>query len=166
MVRAARKQGEHTGGIGIVVGLAQDPIVDGHHGVGGDDKGIVVPLAAGAEQLAGGATLTQRKLAHKGGGVGDVGTFVGIGADDIKGHPEGGEDLAAAGGFGGQNDAHYFTPVEPKPPAPRSVSSRVSALIKPAVRMGMNIICAMRSPRQTVKGSLEVLKRPTQISPR
>ena len=47
----------------------------------------------------------------------------------------------------------YFVPVEPKPPFPRSVSSKESASSKAAVINGVSTSCAMRSPGSTVTAS-------------
>ena len=44
----------------------------------------------------------------------------------------------------------YFVPVEPNPPAPRTVASSSSDTMKFAVRNGAITICAIRSP-----GSIE-----------
>ena len=45
-----------------------------------------------------------------------------------------------------EDHGHYTVPVDPKPPAPRTVSSRVSTTSKPACTTGATIICAIRAP--------------------
>ena len=62
--------------------------------------------------------------------------------------------------------AHHLTPVEPKPPSPRTVSERVSASMNFAVRYGVRIICAMRSPCSMVCGTAPWLCSGTKNSPR
>lgn len=52
---------------------------------------------------------------------------------------------------------HYFLPVEPKPPAPRSVSSKRSVSSNTAVTYGAMTSCAMRSPGAISCGSDEWL---------
>ena len=48
----------------------------------------------------------------------------------------------------------YLVPVDPKPPAPRAVSSSSSVSSKVAAAYGVNTICAMRSPLSTVCATL------------
>ena len=57
-------------------------------------------------------------------------------------------------------------PVEPKPPAPRSVSLSSATSRKFAFRSGAGTSCAIRSPRRTSNGSLPRLARMTFTSPR
>lgn len=62
--------------------------------------------------------------------------------------------------------SHAATPVEPKPPAPRSVSSRSSHSTTSGVMICSRINCATRSPTLTSKSSLPWLKRITPTLPR
>ena len=41
-VQPAGQSGQHPGRVLLAAGLAQHPVVDGHHGVGGDDQGAGV----------------------------------------------------------------------------------------------------------------------------
>lgn len=60
----------------------------------------------------------------------------------------------------------YFTPVCPKPPAPRSLSERESAVCQTTVECRATTIWQMRSPGLTTNGSFDRLARITPISPR
>ena len=94
------------------------------------------------------------------GGVIDIGVPDDI--DEIGLLPAEREHLPAVD----RKKAHHLTPVEPKPPSPRRVSERVSASMNFAVRYGVRIICAMRSPCSMVWGTAPWLCSGTKNSPR
>jgi hypothetical protein len=78
--------------------------------------------------------------------------------------PVGGKILRLKGdGFGHR---YPFVPVDPKPPAPRAVSSSVSTTSHITVSCLAITICAMRMPGSTVNGSALKFTRITLISPR
>ena len=60
----------------------------------------------------------------------------------------------------------YLCPVDPKPPAPRIVSSRLSSSRHVACSTGAITSCAMRSPRRMMKSSSPRLISIALISPR
>lgn len=60
----------------------------------------------------------------------------------------------------------FQPPVEPNPPAPRSVSGSSAHSIQPGARKGMMRSWAMRSPRRSMNSCRLSLRRQTLISPR
>ncbi len=64
----------------------------------------------------------------------------------------------------GIREVHW--PVEPKPPAPRVVSLRLSTSLNAAFNTGAGTSCAIRSPRRTGNGWVPRFARMTFTSPR
>ena len=141
---------EHLEGVQLVGWLAQHSPLQGHHRVGGDDNGVLPRLSGHGGRLLGGQAADQLL-----GGQAAEGALVHVGGDGLKvpdAHPL--QQLLPPGGLGRKNNLHvlillYF-PVEPKPPWPRSVSSRLPHTSSRAWTTGITASWAMRSPGATV----------------
>ena len=113
------------------------------------DRIFVPPVGLGDDR-----DLIARVLQHPAdngvpeGGMIDIGVAYDV--DEIRPFPAQRAHFLRADG---QKAAAHFVPVEPKPPAPRTVSESISASTNCAVRKGVRIICAMRSPGSTVWGT-------------
>ena len=161
-------------GVGLTAVLAHGVMVDhGGHISARDEKAearraedvdgvFLLPVRLGYD-----GDLVARGLQHAAddrvaeGGVIDVGVADHI--DKVRLFPAKRAHLLRADR---QKAAAHFVPVEPKPPSPRTVSDRVSDSTNRAVRNGVRIICAMRSPGSIVCGAALSLRRGTKNSPR
>ncbi len=166
----------HDAAVGVGVGLAAvlaDGIVVDHgvHVAAADEEaeprraeeiyGIFIsPVGLGADgDTVSGVLEDAADDGRSEGGVVDIGI-----TDDKD---EVGPIPSASGHIRRANrQKHHIAPVEPKPPSPRRVSESVSASMNFALRKGVTISCAMRSPGSMVWGVRPWLCMGTNHSPR
>ena len=107
-MRGAREQSEHTIRVGFIMGLPQNFVARGNHGVCGKDEGIIVKGAFARQLVIHRPSFTQGQRFHITARIAFGTAFVGICGDDAERKSEIVKNFPSAGRLRCKNQLHYI----------------------------------------------------------